>query len=58
MYGLTHFSRETPKRVIGKQRRPSSDAAEHNVWSGSTLFALISGISIKNMVMIKKKKKN
>ena len=28
---LTHFIRETPKRVIGKQCSPRSDAAEHGV---------------------------
>ena len=28
---LTHCSRETSKRVIGKQCRPRSDAAEHCV---------------------------
>ena len=27
----THCSRETPQRVIGKQCRPRSDAAEHSV---------------------------
>ena len=48
MYILTHFSRDTPKRVIGKQCRPRSDAAEHGIWSGSTLFALNKGISIKH----------
>ena len=32
---LTHFSLETPKRVIGKQGRPRSDATE----SGFLLFA-------------------
>ena len=37
--GLTHCSRETRKRVIGKQCRPRSDAAERGVWSGSPLFA-------------------
>ena len=36
---LTHCSRETSKRVIGKQCRPRSDAAERGVWSGSSLFA-------------------
>ena len=36
---LTHCSRETPKRVTGKQCRPRSDAAERGVWSGSPLFA-------------------
>ena len=41
---LTHFSCETPKRVIGQQCRPRSDAAES---TGSTLFALKTGIFIK-----------
>ena len=36
---LTHCSWETRKRVIGKQCRPRSDAAEHGVFSGSPLFA-------------------
>ena len=36
---LTHCSRETRKRVIGKQCRPRSDAAKRGVWSGSLLFA-------------------
>ena len=36
---LTHCSLETPKRVIGKQCRPRSDAAECGVWSASALFA-------------------
>ena len=36
---LIHCSRETRKRVIGKRRRPRSDAAERGVWSGSPLFA-------------------
>ena len=36
---LTHFSRETRKRVTGKRCRPRSDAAERGVWSGSSLFA-------------------
>ena len=36
---LTHCSREIHKRVIGKQRRPRSDAVERSVWSRSPLFA-------------------
>ena len=39
MQAITHCSRETRKRVIGKQCRPRSDAAERGVWSGSPLFA-------------------
>ena len=35
---LTYFSLETLKRVIGKQCRPRSDAAECSIWSGSQLF--------------------
>ena len=35
---LTHCSRETRKRVTGKQCRPWSDATERGVWSGSPLF--------------------
>ena len=33
---------------IGMQSRPRSDAAERGVWSGSTLFALNSGIFVKH----------
>ena len=36
---LTNFSLETPKRVIGKQCRPRSDAPKCGIWSGSPLFA-------------------
>ena len=36
---LTHCSRETPKRVIGKQCRPRSDTAKRGVWSRSPVFA-------------------
>ena len=39
IYPLTHCSRETRKRVIGKQCRPRSDAAECGICSGSPLFA-------------------
>ena len=45
---LTHLCLASHKRDIGKQFRPRSDAAERDVWSGSTLFALIAGISIKH----------
>ena len=38
----------THKRDIDKQSRPRSDAAEHGVWSGSSLFALSLDISIKH----------
>ena len=41
---LTHCSRETLKRVISKQCRPRSDAAECGVWSRSSLFANTSAI--------------
>ena len=44
---LIHFSLGTPKIVTGKQCRPRSDVAECGIWSGSTLFALTTGISIK-----------
>ena len=43
----THFSWEHPKRVIDKQCRPWSDAADLGIWSGSALFALVTGISVK-----------
>ena len=36
---LTHCSRETHKRVVGKQCRPRWDAAERGIWSGAPLFA-------------------
>ena len=36
------------KRDISKQCRPRSDAAERGVWSGSTLFALSTGISVNH----------
>ena len=29
----------TPKRVIGEQCKPRSDAMESGIWSGSPLFA-------------------
>ena len=38
-FRLTHCSRETRKRVTGKEYRPRSDATERGVWSGSPLFA-------------------
>ena len=41
----------SPKRGIGKQCRPWSDAAERGVWSGSTLFAS------NTRILPKKKKK-
>ena len=48
----TYFSRRglnlTHKWDIGKQRRPRSDAADRAVWSGSTLFALSTGISVNH----------
>ena len=45
---LTHLSLASNKRDIGKKCRPRSDAAEHGVWSGSTLFALSSEVSSKH----------
>ena len=45
---LIHISLASYKRDICKQCRPRSDAAERGVWSGSTLFALSSDISIKH----------
>ena len=44
---LTHLCSASHKRDIGKQCRPRSDAAQRGVWSGSTLFALGSGITLK-----------
>ena len=43
----SHFSLETPKRVTDKKCRPRSDATQCGIWSGSTLFSLNTGISIK-----------
>ena len=45
---LIHLSLAANKRDNGKQCRPRSDAAERGVWSGSTLFALNSGISMNH----------
>ena len=45
---LTHISLASHKGDNGKQCSPSSDAAERVVWSGTTLFALISDISTKH----------
>ena len=45
---LTHFCIASHNRDIGKQCRLRSDAAESGVRSGSTLFALKPGISIKH----------
>ena len=36
---LTHLCVASHKRDTGKQFKPSSDAAERGVWSGSSLFA-------------------
>ena len=44
---LTHLCLASHKRDIGKQCRNSSDATECGVWAVSTLFALITGISMK-----------
>ena len=44
---LINCSLETPKRVIGKQCRPRSDATECNVCSGSPLFANSSSIFLQ-----------
>ena len=53
-FGLVYY-----KRDIGKQFRPRSDAAECGVicgvWSGSTLFALNTGICIKHSKACNKK---
>ena len=46
-FPLTHLCLVSHKRDISKQCRPRSNAAECGVWSGSTLFALSTGISIK-----------
>ena len=46
---LTHFILETPKRVIGKQLRPRTDAAEYSVCSGSPLYANVSDFFSRNI---------
>ena len=45
---LTHLCLASHKWDIGKQCRLRLDAAERGVWSGSTLFALTTGLSIKH----------
>ena len=45
---LTHLSVTSHKRETGKHCRPWSDAAERDIWSESTLFALNSEISAKH----------
>ena len=45
---LTHLSPTSHKRDISKQCGLRSDAAERGFWSGSALFALNSGISMKH----------
>ena len=45
---ITHLSLASHETDIGKQCRPRSDAAERGVWSGSTLLALNTGISLKH----------
>ena len=44
---LTHLSLASHKGDTDKQCRPRSDAPECGVWSGATLFALNSEISMK-----------
>ena len=41
---LTHLFLKSHKRDIGQQCRPRSDATERGVWSGTTPFALATGI--------------
>ena len=48
LYCLDHLRLVSRLKNIGKQCRPRSDAAQRGVWSGSTLFALNIGISIKH----------
>ena len=45
---LTHFSLETPKMIIVKQCRSRSDTTVCSIRSGSSLFVLTTGISIKD----------
>ena len=42
------FMPSVQKKDVYKQCRPRSDAAESGVWSGTTLFALRTGISLKH----------
>ena len=49
---LTHLCLAFDKMVIDKQYRPRSDSAERDVWSGSTMFAFRTEITI-NMKTIK-----
>ena len=46
-FPLTHVSPKIPKRVIGKQCRPRSDAAECDLIRVYTINALKAGIAIK-----------
>ena len=48
LVSLTHLRLETHKRDNYKQCRTRSDAAKCGVWSGSTLFAFNTWISIKH----------
>ena len=50
--GLTHINLENPKRVIGKQCRSRSDAAECGLWSGFTVFAISTEISVKIVIIM------
>ena len=55
---INHLYLVSNKRNIGKQWRPRSDAAERGVWSGSTLFALNTCISVKhgdNIIVMKQR---
>ena len=54
-YALTYLCLASHKRDIGKQCGPRSDAAKRGVWSRSTLFVLITGLSIKHGNNNKKK---
>ena len=44
---LTHLCLASYKWDIDKQYRPRSDATERDAWLGSTVFALSTGISVK-----------
>ena len=49
---INHISEETLKRETGKQCRARSDARERGVRSGSSLFALCTGIVINHIIVI------
>ena len=53
-FAVYYLGLRTTKRVIGKQCRPRSDAADCGVWSGSPLFANSSAIFLQEYLNIPK----